>query len=80
MAAVVGGTVPLDILAVVHPLMDAPAALAGDLQRLAAAHFLRPADSSGAVWLWNQVRMIALLLRLKYNFFSVQQTKVEQTL
>ncbi len=54
-AAVVGGTVPLTVLAAVHPLMDGPAALAGDLQRLAAAHFLRPADASGAVWTWTQV-------------------------
>ncbi len=55
MAAVVGGSIPLGVLAAVHPLMDAPAALAGDLQRLAAAHFLRPADNTGTVWTWTQV-------------------------
>lgn len=51
----VGGSIPLGVLAAVHPLMDAPAALAGDLQRLAAAHFLRPADNTGTVWTWTQV-------------------------
>ncbi len=53
-AAVVGMTVPLALLAAVHPLVDTPAALQGDLAGLCNASFLRPLPGRGT-WTWNQV-------------------------
>lgn len=52
-AAVVGMSVPLELLVAVHPLVDTPAALRGDLDSLVAAQFLR-ADAGGNTWSWTQ--------------------------
>lgn len=53
-AAAVGMRLPLDLLAAVHPLVDTPAALQGDLRSLAAAQFLRLNAEDGS-WAWTQV-------------------------
>jgi hypothetical protein len=60
-AAAVGMRLPLDLLAAVHPLVDTPAALQGDLRSLAAAQFLRLNAEDGS-WAWTQVCSPAVAL------------------
>lgn len=72
-AAVVGSSVPVALLAAVHPLMDgAPEELTDDLQRLATAHFLRPSAASGSVWLWTQ----ALAREVAYELIPFSQRRL----
>ena len=73
-AAAVGMRLPLELLAAVHPLVDAPAALQGDLRGLAAAQFLR-LDAGDGCWAWTQVRPPSRVpLGREYSSTAIQGT------
>ena len=68
-----GMRLPLDLLAAVHPLVDTPAALQGDLRSLAAAQFLRLNAEDGS-WAWTQVHLPAVSMILSGLTINLTRT------